>query len=177
MKAPCVAAVLVAASLFIGTASSAVGQSTAGNSPLTTRTTLPNDFGVELGGHSLIYSFYYQRMVAPPLLGLEVSIAGLGAGSSSGNGGSALVFGSVGGRFYIVPKNASPFVTAGLVFANASTDSGPFSSASSSTTWGYTGLGFEFRSPSGFVFRAAAYGLIHSGAYLIWPGLVVGYAF
>lgn len=177
MKAPCVATVLVAASLFLGTAGSAVGQSTAGNSPLTTRTTLPNDFGVELLGHSLIYSFLYQRMVSPPLLGLEVSIAGLGSGSSSGNGGSSLVFGSVGGRLYFVPRNASPFATAGLVFANASTDSGPFSSESSSTSWGYTGLGFEFRSPGGFVLRAAAYGLIHDGGYLIWPGLTVGYAF
>jgi len=176
MKAPWATTVLIALSLSIGMTGSAAGQSAAGDSPLLTRTTLVNDFGVELGGHSLIYSFSYQRMVSP-LVGLEASVAGLGSGSTSGDGGSALVLGSVGGRLYFVRKNASPFATAGIVFANASTDSGPFSSNSSSSSYGYTGLGFEFRSPSGFVIRAALYGLIHSGDYIIWPGLTVGYAF
>lgn len=176
MKAPWATTALVAASLSIGLAGPAVGQAAAGDSSLLTRTTLPNDFDVELGGHSLIYSFSYQRMVSP-LFGLEGSIAGLGSGSTTGGGGGSLVLGSVGGRLYFLQKNASPFVTAGGVFANASTDSGPFSSSSSSASYGYTGLGFEVRLPSGFMFRATVYGLIHGGDYLIWPGLAVGYAF
>jgi hypothetical protein len=39
------------------------------------------------------------------------------------------------------------------------------------------GLGFEFRSSGGFLFRGTAYGLISGGGYFIWPGLTVGYAF
>jgi hypothetical protein len=38
-------------------------------------------------------------------------------------------------------------------------------------------LGFEFRSPGGFLFRGTAYSLIAGGGWFIWPGLSVGYAF
>ncbi len=177
MKAPWATTVLIAASLSVGSAGSAVGQSTAADAPLTTRTALPNDVSVELLGHSLLYSFSYQHMVSP-LFGLEASIAGLGSGSTSGGGGASLVLGTVGGRLYFLKdKDASPFVTGGGVFANVSTDAGPFGSDSSSGSFGYTGLGFEFRSSSGFLFRGTVYGLIGGGSYFIWPGLTVGYAF
>lgn len=177
MKAPWAATILTAVFLSIGVAGSAVGQSAAGNGSLSTRMALPNDVSVELLGHSLLYSFSYQRMVSP-MFGLEASIAGLGSGSTSGGGGGSLVLGTVGGRLYFLKdKDASPFVTGGGVFANVSTDAGPFGSDSSSGSFGYTGLGFEFRSPSGFVFRGTVYGLIGGGGYFIWPGLSVGYAF
>jgi hypothetical protein len=56
----------------------------------------------------------------------------------------------------------------------AGTDTGPFDD---SATYGYAGLGFEFRAESGFLFRGAAYGLFSGGGFWIWPGLTIGYAF
>jgi hypothetical protein len=142
----------------------------------TVRTALPNDFGIELLGRSIIYNFSYQRLVTPAL-GLEATIAGLGSGSTTDDEGGSLLFGSLGGRFYFVDKNASPFVTGGVVLLSASTDAGPFGSDQATATYGYSGLGFEFRSLSGFLFRGTAYGLVADGGYFIWPGLTLGYAF
>ncbi len=144
---------------------------------VSSRSTLPNDFGIELLGRCLLYNFSYQRMVTS-ILGIEAAASGLGSGSTTGEGSASLLLGSLGGRLYFLPKrNASPFVTGGMVLINASTDSGPFGSDNATGDYGYTGLGFEFRSPAGFLFRGTAYGLVSEGGYFIWPGLTVGYAF
>jgi hypothetical protein len=177
MKAPWALTVFVAATLSMGVAGPAAGQE-AGGSPDASppvRTTLPNDFSIELLGRSIIYAFSYQRMVKPAL-GLEASLAGLGSGSSS-SGGAGLLFGSLGARVYFGKGKAAPFATAGAVLVSASTDTGPFGSGHATGKYGYTGLGFEFRSPDGLVFRATAYGLFSGGGYFIWPGLSIGYAF
>ncbi len=89
---------------------------------------------------------------------------------------TTLIFVPFGGKFYIIPKDGSLYLAAGGVFLNASTDSGPFDE-SGSTSYGYLGLGFEYRSESGLLFRGSAYGLIAGGSFFIWPGLSVGYAF
>jgi hypothetical protein len=138
------------------------------------REKLPNDIGIELLGKSLIYSFYYQRTLNRNL-GLE---AGLGAlGGSSGDDNATLLFFPVGAKFYVIPKNGTFFISGGAVFLNASTGKGPFSDDSSSSSYGYLGPGFEFRSETGFLFRGTAYGLIAGGGFFIWPGLTVGYGF
>jgi hypothetical protein len=137
------------------------------------RATLRNDVGIELLGKAAIYSFYYQRMVTPAL-GLEVGLGALGGGSSIDN--TLLVFVPVGAKVYLIPRDGSLYVAAGAVLANAVVNEGPFDSGASDF-YGYAGLGFEFRSSGGFLFRGAAYGLFAEGAYFIWPGLTFGYAF
>lgn len=137
------------------------------------RTKLPNDFGIELLGKSLLYTFSYQRMVGNPL-GLEAGLSALGGGSSVDN--TTIIFIPVGAKLYLVPKNGSPYLTGGVVLVTTSVESGPFSD-SESGSYGYAGLGFEYRSSGGFLFRGTAYGLFSGGNFFIWPGLYVGYAF
>ncbi|MFH1700400.1 MAG: hypothetical protein ABIE07_07405 [Candidatus Zixiibacteriota bacterium] len=132
------------------------------------RSTLRNDFGLELLGKAALYSFNYQYMVTP-MIGLEAGLSALGGSATD----ATVFFVPVGGRIYLVPKNGSPFLTGGLVYLNGTSDAGPLDSE----TYGYGGLGFEFRSQSGFLFRGTAYGLIAGGEFFIWPGLNVGYAF
>jgi hypothetical protein len=171
-------AIFVAVALAAVWAPSAFAQAGAGENKEATlaRTALPNDLGIELLGRSLIYSFSYQRMVTP-LIGLEVAVSGLGSGATSGEASETLLFGGAGGRLYFMHKDASPFATAGVMLISASTDAGPFGSDHSTANYGYTGLGFEFRSRAGLLFRGTAYGLMANGGYFIWPGLTVGYAF
>ena len=132
------------------------------------RATLKNDVGVELLGKAALYSFSYQRMVTPSV-GLQAGLAVLGGSATD----ATVVFVPLGGKLYFVPKSGSPFLTGGIVWLTGSADSGPIESA----TYGYAGLGFEYRSTGGFVFRFSAYGLIADGEYFIWPGLHFGYAF
>lgn len=130
------------------------------------RTSLPNDFGIELLGKGAIYSFSYQRMVTPSL-GLQASLAVLGGSDA------AIVFIPLGGKLYFVPKDGSPFLTGGIVILTGSGDSGPIEGGA----YGYAGLGFEFRSKGGLLFRGTAYGLFTGEGFIIWPGLHIGYAF
>ncbi len=123
-----------------------------------------NDVGLELAGKAASYSFSYQRMVTPSV--------GLQAGLAAWNN-PAVVFIPLGGKFYFVPKDASPFLTGGVVVATGSFDPGPIET----DTFGYVGFGFEYRSTGGFLFRGTAYGLIAGGEFFIWPGLHIGYAF
>ncbi len=133
----------------------------------------PNDFGIELAGKSLIYTFTYQRMFNN-YFGAEAGFSALGSGDADAN--TTVLFFPIGARAYFLPKSGSPFVTGGLVLINASVDSGPFDE-SASNTYTYLGLGFEFRAEGGFIFRGTAYGLLSEGNFFIWPGLHVGYAF
>ena len=131
-----------------------------------TRDSLPNDFGAELLGKAALYSFDYQRMVTPGL-GLQVGFAAIGSSDA------VVAFLPVGAKAYLLNKNASPFVTGGIVLLTGSVDSGPVESA----TYGFGGVGFEFRSPGGFLFRTTMYGLFAGGEFLFWPGIGIGYAF
>ncbi|RME56869.1 MAG: hypothetical protein D6790_14120 [Caldilineae bacterium] len=139
---------------------------TAGVSPAQTRSTLRNDFGIELLGKGVIYSFSYQRMVLPSI-GLQASLMGLG-----GNDGGILIL-PVGGNLYVSPKDASPFLSLGAGYITGS-DGEDFLD---STTYAYIGPGFEYRAANGLLFRATGYLLIGEGGLLTWPGLHVGYAF
>ena len=141
--------------------------------PPLARMSARNDVGIELLGKALIYSFTYQRMVAKSL-GLEVGIGALGGGSSGEN--TTVVFLPVSAKIYLIPKDGSLYLTAGAVLVTAAVDEGPFD-GSASNFYGQVGLGFEFRSAGGFLFRGTAYGLFADGGYFIWPGLTLGYAF
>lgn len=139
------------------------------------RIKLRNATGIELLGNSFLYSFYYQRMLNPSF-GLDAGLAMYGGG---GDGNSTFIaFIPAGAKFYLIPKSGSIYFTGGAVLLTARTDLGPIDEdESASTVYGYTGLGFEFRSESGFTFRFTAYNIFIEGSYLIWPGLTLGYAF
>ena len=133
------------------------------------RKDVPNEVNLELGGKCLIYSFSYQRMLAEPF-GLEVGASLLGGSEES------VVFFTVGGKFYFIQGNASPYIGGGIVVVTASTGSGPFD-LSGSATYGYVCPGFEYRSEGGFLVRGTVYALIAEGGFFVWPGLTVGIAF
>jgi hypothetical protein len=154
-------------------AQSAAGEPGAGTA---VREALPNDFCIEILGRSILYNFSYQRMLNP-YVGLEAGFSALGGGSVSGDEGSTLLFGTAGGRLYFTRKDGSPFVTAGGVLLSVTTDAGPFGEDHSTGNYGYLGLGLEFRSRGGMLFRGTAYGLVAEGGFFIWPGLTAGYAF
>ena len=136
------------------------------------RATMPNDLGIELLGKALLYSFSYQRMLGTTF-GLEAGLGALGSGGTSTS--TTIVFVPLSAKVYLIPKDGTLYLTGGAVLVTASTSSGPFDSATD--FYGDVGLGFEFRSPGGFLFRGTAYGLFAGGSYFIWPGITLGYAF
>lgn len=129
---------------------------------------LPNDFNIELLGRCAIYSFSYQRLINEHF-GIEAGMSILGGT------GQSIVFITGGGRLYLLPGNASPCISAGIVAVTAPTDSGPFS-GDNSASYGYIGPGFEYRSSGGFMFRGTIYFLIRDG-FFVWPGVQLGIAF
>ena len=137
------------------------------------RATMPNDVGIELLGKALLYSFSYQRMLGTTF-GLEAGLGALGEGGASSSN-TMIVFVPVSAKVYLIPKDGTLYLTGGAVLATASTNSGPLDNATD--FYGHAGLGFEFRSPGGFLFRGTAYGLFAEGSYFIWPGITIGYAF
>jgi hypothetical protein len=160
----------IGAALLLCTAVSQ-GQAQGAGKPLV-RATMRNDVGIELLGKALAYSFSYQRMLNNSL-GLEVAVGALGGGGSSTS--STLLFVPVSAKFYLIPKDGTLYLTGGAVLVSASTNSGPFDNATD--FYGDVGLGFEFRSTGGFLFRGTAYVLFANGGYFIWPGISFGYAF
>jgi hypothetical protein len=159
-------------SLLVVSATLCLAAAPAGSQGLV-RERLKSDVGIELLGKAFLYSFNYQYTPVKQL-GLEVGLGALGGGTTDDN--TTLIFVPFGGKFYIIPKDGSLYLTAGGVYLNGRTDAGPLDE-SGSTSYGYAGLGFEYRSESGLLFRGSAYGLIAGGGFWIWPGLSVGYAF
>jgi hypothetical protein len=133
----------------------------------------PNDFTIEGLGKCALYSLSYQRMVSPQI-GLEVGASAIG-GATSGAGGGVF-FLTAGPRFYFTKNNASPFITAGAVYITAGSQAG-FLEGGGSTVYAYAAPGFEYRSPSGFLFRGSVYLLIISAAVFVWPGITLGITF
>ena len=129
---------------------------------------LPNDLNIELLGRCAIYSFSYQRLVNENF-GIELGASVLGGSEAS------IVFLTGGVRLYLLPGNASPCISGGIVAVTAPTNSGPFS-GDNSASYGYIGPGFEFRSSGGFLFRGTVYFLIRDG-FFVWPGIQLGIAF
>ena len=138
---------------------------TAGGATAQTRDSLRSDFGIELLGKAIVYSFSYQRMVS--------SNVGLQTGISAWGGSDDFFLAiPIGARAYFSRKSSSPFLTGGTVLVTGDTFDDDLG-----TVVGYVGLGFEFRGESGLLFRGSLYSLFDEGEFLIWPGLNVGYAF
>ena len=137
------------------------------------RTEKPNDFTLGLGGQCLLYNLAYQRALTPNVA-LEVGVSYLGAGASLDDSVSAF-FLSGGARFYMLKKDASPYLSGGVVWVSADTDAGPFDGEGN--FYGYISPGFEYRASGGFVFRGGVYFIFISGAFFVWPGISLGIAF
>jgi hypothetical protein len=135
------------------------------------RERLKSDVGIELLGKAAIYSFGYQYTPVKQL-GIEVGFGALGGGTNEDN--ATVAFFPLGAKLYLIPKDGTLFLTGGGTLVTAGTDSGPFED---STSYGFLGLGFEFRATTGFTFRGAAYGLFNGGGFFIWPGLNLAYSF
>jgi hypothetical protein len=133
----------------------------------------PNDFTLGLGGQCLLYNLAYQRNLTPNFA-LDIGVSYLGAGASLDESGSVF-FLSGGARFYMLKKDASPYLSGGVVWVTADTDAGPLDGEGN--FYGYVSPGFEFRSMGGFVFRGGVYLLFIKGAFLVWPGISLGIAF
>ncbi|NND70278.1 MAG: hypothetical protein HKN43_01735 [Rhodothermales bacterium] len=130
------------------------------------RDSLRTDFGIELLGKGLLYSFSYQQMLSSSF-GVHASLEAIG-------GSDALVVAvPFGGTAYLVNKDGSPFVSGGIGVLLGSGEIDDLTG----TLYGFLGPGFEYRANSGFVFRGTLYGLIRNDGFLLWPGLHVGYAF
>lgn len=144
------------------------------------RQALPNDISIELLGRSILYTFDYQRMIGNSV-GLEAGLSALGGGTSDNN--VTVVFVPLGAKLYLIPKDGSVYLTGGVVLVTAifSFSIGPAeddkSEEDKSGSYSYLGLGMEYRSKGGLLFRGTAYGLIMGGGFFIWPALSVGYAF
>ena len=143
------------------------------------RQALPNDISIELLGRSIVYTFDYQRMIGNSI-GLEAGLSALGGGTSDNN--ATVVFVPLGARLYLIPKDGSVYLTGGVVLLTASFHSSLVPAEDDeeddkSSSYSYLGLGMEYRSKGGLLFRGTAYGLIMGGGFFIWPGLTVGYAF
>lgn len=162
---------LLAAGLVFAVCAAACLAPSSANAQQLFRERLRSDVGIELLGKAAVYSFYYQYM-ATKMLGLEAGFGALGGGSSDDN--ATIAFFPIGAKLYLIPKDGSLYLNGGITIVTAGTDSGPFDD---STSWGFAGLGFEFRSEGGFLFRGAAYGLFAGDGFFIWPGLTLGYAF
>jgi hypothetical protein len=135
------------------------------------RVTKPNDFTLELGGRCGIYCLGYQRTLSPSF-GLEAGVSLFGGGGSED---SVLAFFlSGGGRLYFLKKNATPYLSGGIIWVSAGSD---LFDASGSLVYYYISPGFEFRSPGGFLFRGGVYFLFIEGTFWIWPGIQVGIGF
>lgn len=127
------------------------------------RNKLPLDMGIELLGKSYIYTVTAQYVIKSHF-GIQAGISSLGSGR----------FLSIGGNLYTSKQEMSPFFTGGVVNLIVSDD--PDSDDSDSEeggAYGYGGIGFEYRSEKGFVFRGVVYAM--NGH--VWPGLHMGFAF
>ena len=142
------------------------------------RQALPNDISIELLGRSGFYTFGYQRMIGNPI-GLEAGLSALGGGTSDNN--ATVVFVPLGVKLYLIPNDGSVYLTGGVVLVTASFHSSLVPAEDNeddkSGSYSYLGLGMEYRSKAGLLFRGTAYGLIAGGGFVILPGLTAGYAF
>jgi hypothetical protein len=136
------------------------------------RTTKPNDVSFELGGKCALYSLAYQRAIGTNFA-LTADVSMLGA-TGGGDTVSAFFIGG-GARFYLLKKDATPYISGGFMYVTADTDAGPFDGEGG--FYGYVSPGFEYRSSGGFVFRGGIYIIIVSGEAIVWPGLSLGYSF
>ena len=130
------------------------------------RLDMPNDFGMEMLGKSVLYGLSCQRMITHSL-GLQGDLSLFGAGFDFDNDmivRGLIVSMAMGMRFYFMNQFQSPFVTGGKILSGLG-------------GYNYLGLGFEYRSRDGLLLRWTVYGLYGSKSFLIWPGVFVGFAF
>jgi len=146
-----------------------------------TRVTNPNAASLEIFGRGLMYAIQYDRVMNDDLAaGLGIGSVGTKDANDKDLGRSAWLI-PVHAEYYISRDQGSLFVTAGAnLVTNASTVKGSFSTLggvefSSTPIQGTFGVGYENRGDSGFLFRAAVYGIVAS-KLSPWLGVTFGFA-
>lgn len=145
-----------------------------------TRVTYPTSIGFEAFGKGLQYSVQFDRVLSDDL------VAGVGYGGTSLNDAS----GNDTGRratlipfyahYYFAREQGSFFGMAGATLvtdsgaANGLTSSAGGLKFTSSSVLPVIGIGYEERPDTGFLFRAAAYGVLGK-EYSPWFGFALGY--
>lgn len=132
----------------------------------------PNAVGVEALGRGGAYSIFYDRM-ATDSLAIGVAFA-VGTGGSIGTSSGAFTI-PLYMNFYLSGADSRPFISGG-----ATLSTGPLSLSSVSTrtgteVYGNVGFGYEYRGPTGFLFRVTPYVFI-GPTIAPWVGISFGYA-
>jgi hypothetical protein len=141
-----------------------------------TRVSNPSAIIFELGGRNLLYSIGYDRVLN------ENFSAGVGFGTLTTNTNQSTSVIPVYVNYYFMQEAGSAYATAGAdLLTNPTEISGSNSNASSlkftnSPILPHLGLGYEYRSDTGFLFRITAYGFV-SSSVTPWGGVTFGYSF
>lgn len=146
-----------------------------------TRATYPNAAVLEVGGRGIFYSLGFDRVLNDHLA------AGIGLGFiptelPDHSAGSTVTEIPVYVNFYFSEAAGSLFLTAGAtLIPNYSTVNGLSTSLggltySSNPLQVTGGLGYEYRSDTGFLFRITGYA-IYAKSWIPWGGFSLGYSF
>lgn len=143
-----------------------------------TRVTNPNALSVEVLGRGIGFSLNYDHVMSDQL------VAGFGWGRVATQTDTGVDAGTVSTipvyvHYYFLKEQGSPFVTLGAtVFTDSSGKTSPTGNFKlpTSSVMADLGVGYENRGETGFLFRAAGYGLLGT-SFKPWLGIAFGYAF
>jgi hypothetical protein len=131
----------------------------------------PNAISVEALGRGMYWSVNFDRMMS------DNFAIGVGFSYATASGGSSAVI-PIYLNWYLSTGDSRPYLTGGF---DVLVPTPTVSFLSSTTTAlgsfaGVVGAGYEYRGPTGFLFRVAPYVFVGS-AIVPWVGVSFGYAF
>jgi hypothetical protein len=139
----------------------------------------PNALSLEAAGRGFLYSLNYDRSIG--------TFASIGAGFgyldfSAIDVSTSVLFVPLYANLYLFENQHRPFVTAGMTFIRISGSVGGTIledkfEASATAAVPMAGLGYEFRSGAGFLFRLSPYVMITPLAVIPWAGMSLGATF
>jgi hypothetical protein len=140
----------------------------------------PNAVSFELLGRGLLYSLDYDRQVTDEVaIGIGYSQFGQGEYDKNGVHYDAIHITVIPVYLNYYLENSGTqrwYITGGLDFVSGTISSNGFSDTGSGVGI-VAGGGYEYRSDSGFLFRATPYIVASTGGARLWGGLTFGYAF
>lgn len=133
----------------------------------------PNAFGVEALGRGGAYSLFFDRM-ATEQMAIGVGIA-FGTGGAIGTTSGALTI-PIYMNFYLSGADSRPFITGGATLSTGPLSLTSVSNRTGTEVYGNVGFGYEYRGPTGFLFRVTPYVFV-GPTIAPWVGITFGYAF
>lgn len=139
----------------------------------------PNAISIELLGRAGVYSLNYDHLISDTVgLGFGLSYYSLSARSTSGSSASGSIFVvPTYFNYYLASGPSHVFLTAGLDLIVASVTFEDASYFRGSGVAPIIGVGYEYRSAGGFLFRIALPYITFSDRVLLWGGVSLGAAF